>query len=101
MPKIELTEQCGRCPRVERSSVSLEEAVERVKSGAPKHKAFTAALDGKEVLAFEHLCEECRGILAGYCEGMKPQGKKSARRFKRVVVEGTERALPAKKARAH
>src|SRR3954471_4291471 len=97
MPKIELTEQCGRCPRVERISVSLEEAVARVKITAAKQKAFAASLDGKETLSFDHLCEECRGIIAGYCEQMKPQGKKSARRFKRVIIDrATEHPRPAK-----
>ena len=86
MPQIKLSEKCGRCPREETISVSIEEAVARVKS-PPTKKALVIVIDGEEMASYDYLCEECRGIVAGYCDGAKVQSKKSARRFKRVRAE--------------
>lgn len=87
MPQIQLTEKCGRCPREERITVSLDEAVARVKTAGPQAKALIIVIDGEEVASYDYLCEECRGIVAGYCHGARKQPKKSARRFKRVTTE--------------
>ncbi len=84
MPKITITESCSRCPREEHSEVSLDEAIAKSKNPVPKAKALELVIDGKVVITYGHLCEECRGIVATYADGMKPQDKKSARRFKRV-----------------
>lgn len=89
MPQIKLSEKCGRCPREELVIVSLEEAIARIKSPVPKAKALVIVIDGKQVVSYDHLCEECRGIVAGYADGTKAQEKKSARRFKRVHAEHT------------
>lgn len=96
MPKIKLAEQCGRCPREELVDVNLDEAVARIKSPTPKAKALTIVIDGELVASYDFLCEECRGIVAGYCEGTKRQDKRSARRFKR---EQTVRDEPQKRSR--
>lgn len=87
MPQIKLSEKCGRCPREETFNVDIDEAVARVKSPTPKQKALIIMIDGKEAVSYDYLCEECRGIVAGYCDGAKVQAKKSARRFKRVRAE--------------
>lgn len=93
MPQIKLTEQCSRCPRVETFDVSLDEAVARVKVPEQRSKALTIVLDGEEVVSYDYLCEECRGIVASYCDGTKRQPKKSTRRFRRVKV-GQESRRP-------
>jgi hypothetical protein len=67
--------------------VSIDEAVARVKSVEPKAKALVIEIDGKRAVSYDYLCEECRGIVASYCDGTKGQTKKSARRFKRVIAE--------------
>lgn len=91
MPEIKLSEKCSRCPREELVTVSLDEAVARVKSTAPRSKALTIVIDGKEAISYDTLCEECRGIVASYCEGAKRQAKRSSRRFKRVTATETPR----------
>lgn len=96
MPTIKLSEKCSRCPREELVEVTLDEAVARVKTQGPKKKALVILIDGQEAVAYEHLCEECLGIVASYIEGAKKQTKKSARRFKRVQAEPAER--PKKRA---
>lgn len=87
MPQIKLSEKCGRCPREELTEVTLDEAVARVKAQGPKHKALSIMLDGKELVTYDYLCEECRGIVASYVSGTERQIKRSARRFKRVKAE--------------
>lgn len=67
--------------------MSLDEAIARAKNPVPKAKALSLVIDGIETLVYNHLCEECRGIVATYANGMKTQEKKSARRFKRVPTE--------------
>ena len=87
MTQIKLSEKCGRCPREDHATVSLDEAVARVKAAGPKAKALVIVIDGEEIASYDYLCEECRGIVAGYCHGARKQPKKSARRFKRVQTE--------------
>jgi hypothetical protein len=97
MPTIKLSEKCSRCPREELVDVSLDEAVARVKASGPKRKALVIQLDGKEAVSYDHLCEECLGIVAAYIEGARKQTKRSARRFKRVSSEPvTEESRPKK-----
>lgn len=103
MAQIKLSEKCGRCPREELVSVTIDEAVMRVKHAEPRAKALVIVIDGKEAVSYDFLCDECRGIVAGYCEGTRRQQKKSARRFKRVTAEHPppkETQRPPKGARA-
>ncbi len=88
MPTIKLSEQCGRCPREELTVLSAEDAVARVKQGgSSRPPALEVRVDGQVVARYDYLCEECRGITGAAIEGVKPQTKRSARRFKRVVAE--------------
>jgi hypothetical protein len=90
---IKLAEKCGRCSREDTVEVGIDEAVARVKAHAPKEKALVIVIDGKEAASYDYLCEECRGIVSGYCAAAaQKQRKKSARRFKRVRAEHSERA---------
>jgi len=98
MPTIKLSEKCSRCPREELVEVTLDEAVARVKTQGPKRKALVIQLDGQEAVAYEHLCEECVGIVASYIEGARKQTKRSARRFKRVSSEQEPRQRKARAA---
>jgi hypothetical protein len=91
MPTVKLSERCGRCPRVDDVEVTIDEAVARVKAQGPREKALTVVIDGKQVLSYDYLCEECRGICSAYAEGMRTQDKRSARRFKRVRAEHPDR----------
>lgn len=83
MPRIKIAEQCGRCPREELVEVNLEQAVARFKEAKPKAKALAIVVDGELLVSYDHLCDECRGIVVSYVEGTKKQDKRSARRFKR------------------
>ena len=87
MTTIKLSEKCDRCPREELVEATLEEAMQRVKSGDKRHKALEVVLDGKTLVSYKHLCEECRAIVVGYCGGTKKQVKKSARRVKKLPTE--------------
>lgn len=87
MPTIKLSEKCDRCPREELVEATLEEAMARVKGGGARPKALEVVLDGKTLVSYKHLCEECRGIVVGYCEGTRKQTKKSARRLKKLPTE--------------
>lgn len=98
MPRIKLAEQCGRCPREELVEVNLDEAVARFKEPKPKAKALTIVLDGEVLVSYDHLCDECRGIVSSYVEGTRKQDKRSARRFKR---EQTVAAAPRARSRQH
>ncbi len=92
MPSIRVVEKCSRCPREESFEVGIDEAVARAKAGTPADKALVIHVDGQELVAYDYLCEACRGIVLAYCSGTQKQAKKSARRFKRVVVEALPRA---------
>lgn len=92
MPQIKLSEKCSRCPREESIDLTLDEAIERVKSPPVKvAKALVITIDGETSISYDYLCEECRGIVTTYCAGAKQQEKRSARRFKRVKVPAEER----------
>jgi hypothetical protein len=85
---FKLSKQCGRCPRQELFDITLEEAMKHAKTdGKAKAKALVIFVDGKELVAYDELCEECRGITEAACAGALPQQKKSARRFKRVSAK--------------
>lgn len=101
MPTIKLSEKCDRCPREELVEATLEEAVQRVKGGDKRQKALEVALDGKLLVSYRHLCDECRAIVIGYCDGTRKQTKKSARRVKKLPTEKPVKSASQSAARSH
>lgn len=99
-PTIKLSEQCERCPREILTTVSAEEAVARAKLHGTRPRALVVIANGKELVSYGRLCEECAGICAAAVEAVRPQTKKSARRAKRVGEEAQEPPAAVRAARA-
>jgi hypothetical protein len=95
---IKLSEKCSRCPREEEKTVSLEEAVNALKSPKQEKKALEIIVDGERLASYEVLCDECRSIVLSYADGAsRVLEKKSSRRMKRVEAKKTVAAAPAAK----
>jgi hypothetical protein len=82
---FKLSKQCKRCPREELFEITLQEAMARAKTADENRpKALVILVDGEELVSYDELCEECKGITTAAINAALPQQKKSARRFKRV-----------------
>lgn len=54
---------CSRCPREERTEVSLQDLVNAAKADLDGPKALRVVLDGEETVVLENLCSVCRQIV--------------------------------------
>jgi len=76
---LSLNKQCSRCPRVEQTSVSIEEAVRMAQKAQSAPKAVVVSVDGSEVGSFAALCSICQSIVSRHIEmAMKTQKHVSA-----------------------
>jgi hypothetical protein len=76
---LSLNKQCSRCPRVEQTSVSIEEAVRMAQKAQSAPKAVVVSVDGSETGSFVALCSICRSIVSRHIEmAMKTQKHVSA-----------------------
>ena len=79
---LSVNKQCSRCPRIEQTTVSIEEAV-KLAQKAQKNtaSAIRIEMDGKEVGSFEALCSICQTTVMKYIESaMKGQKHASSLR---------------------
>lgn len=86
---LSINKQCSRCPRVEQTAVTIEEAV-KLAQKAQKNtaKAICIEMDGKETGSFEALCSTCQTIVLKYVENaMKVQKHVSSLRSTGADVE--------------
>lgn len=76
---LSLNKQCARCPRVEQTSVSIEEAVRMAQKAQSAPKAVVVSVDGTEMGSFASLCSTCRSIVLRHIEmALKTQKHVSA-----------------------
>jgi bacterioferritin-associated ferredoxin len=81
--QIQVSRQCGRCPKEERQTITLEEALELAKrSPEARVKALEVVVDGKTVASFDHLCAACRSTVAAYLDGAARQNTKATAKRK-------------------
>ena len=88
---ITVNRQCGRCPREERTEVSVEDVVKMAKTKeVPGAAALVVTIDGTIQGSFPYLCTQCRSIVNRYLEhALKMQKKESSLRERvTVAVEG-------------
>lgn len=87
---ITVNRQCGRCPREERTEVSVEDVVRLAKTKETPDPALVVTIDGKIQGDFPYLCTQCRSIVNRYLEhALKIQKKESSLRERvTVAVEG-------------
>ena len=60
---ITVNRECSRCPRVDRTEVSIEEVVKLAKTGLKQPRAMRITMDGNETHSFDTLCGTCRQIV--------------------------------------
>lgn len=89
---LSLNKQCSRCPRVEQTTISLDEAVAQAKSTTKPPLALEIKVDGEAIVQFEDVCEVCRTIVLRYIEsaGVRPKHQSALREQGEIRIEHKE-----------
>jgi hypothetical protein len=101
MDKITLNIECSRCPRVESTEISLEQAIalaNEKKNGTKKPDALELKIDGVVVATYEKMCSTCRNVVMNLLDGVSRKAEKvSALRTKKAKEKGSTPLPPAPK----
>jgi len=90
---ITVNRTCARCPRVEKTEVSVDDIVKMSsasKGGIPNGpKAIRVEIDESRAVEFPFLCAPCRRIVARYVEliAKKPKHQSPVRGEHQIEVE--------------
>lgn len=98
MEKITLNIECSRCPRVESTEISLEQAIalaNEKKNNVKKPNALELVIDGTTVATYEKLCSTCRNVVLNLLDGVSRKAEKvSALRKKTAKEKGPTAPAP-------
>jgi phage FluMu protein Com len=88
---ITVNRKCSRCPRVEQTEITAEDAVRMASPEAKKQKAppaLAVSMGGKVVAEFDFLCGVCTTIVERYITHAAKQPKhQSALRGSEIDIE--------------
>ncbi len=85
---LSLNKQCSRCPRVEQTDVTIDEAVKLAQQALKAPKALVVSVNGEELASFDALCSVCQTIVTKYIDGATKRPKnQSALRDTEIKVE--------------
>ena len=88
-----LNRKCSRCPREERTDMTVEEIVRQAKSvDNKKAPNFHVSMEGVATVEFEFLCNTCRTIVERYLTHIakRPKHQSALRGDAKIEVEEDE-----------
>lgn len=90
MEKITLNIECSRCPRVESTEITLEQAIalaNEKKNNVQKPNALELVIDGVVVATYAKLCSTCRNVVLNLLDGVSRKAEKVSALRKKTAKE--------------